>query len=260
MASPVQPSLQKGAFSCPHCGAYTTQHWHKLRSQELKNGDFPARYSATLHDAVSGDRELDDEAKKPFLEWLKNLKSGFVFFEREGGEYFETKVYNLNLSSCYHCHKVAVWVGERVVFPDSKVAISPNADLPHDILKDFEEASAIANQSPRGAAALLRLCIQKLCIHLGEKGKKIDDDIGSMVKKGLNPLVQQALDIVRVIGNEAVHPGSIDLNDDRETALQLFELVNAIVDQMITHPKAVKELYAKLPESKRKAIEARDKS
>jgi hypothetical protein len=79
-----------------------------------------------------------------------------------------------------------------------------------------------------------------------------------LVKKGLNPLVQQSLDIVRVIGNEAVHPGVIDLKDDRDTALRLFELVNAIVEQMISHPKAVNEMYARLPEAKRKAIKARD--
>jgi hypothetical protein len=114
--------------------------------------------------------------------------------------------------------------------------------------------------SPRGAAALLRLCIQKLCAFLGQKGRNIDDDIGSLVQKGLNPLVQKSLDIVRVIGNEAVHPGVIDLNDDRDTANKLFDLVNAIADQMITHPKTVRMLYEKLPENKRKAIENRNKA
>jgi hypothetical protein len=63
---------------------------------------------------------------------------------------------------------------------------------------------------------------------------------------------------VRVIVNEAVHPGVIDLNDDKDTAAQLFTLVNSIADQMISHPKAVKEMYGKLPEAKRKAIEQRN--
>jgi hypothetical protein len=62
-----------------------------------------------------------------------------------------------------------------------------------------------------------------------------------------------------VIGNEAVHPGVIDLKDDLDTANRLFDLVNSIADQTISHPKAVKEMYAKLPENKRKAIEQRDK-
>jgi hypothetical protein len=34
--------------------------------------------------------------------------------------------------------------------------------------------------------------------------------------------------------------------------------VNIITEQMISNPKHVKELYDKLPESKRKAIEERD--
>jgi hypothetical protein len=105
---------------------------------------------------------------------------------------------------------------------------------------------------------VLRLCIQKLCKHLGEKGENLDDDIGNLVKKGLNPLVQKSLDVVRVIGNEAVPPGVIDPKDDRDTALQLLKFVNAIAVQMISLPKNVETLYQKLPERKRKAIEVKD--
>jgi hypothetical protein len=104
----------------------------------------------------------------------------------------------------------------------------------------------------------MRLVIQKLCAYLGEKGRNIDDDIASLVRKGLNPLVQRSLDIVRVVGNEAVHPGTIDLTDDRNTALQLLGLVNAIAEQMISHPKAVKEMYNALPSAKLEAIQRRD--
>ena len=66
------------------------------------------------------------------------------------------------------------------------------------------------------------------------------------------------MDIVRVIGGQAVHPGVIELNDNRDIADQLFGLINAIADQMVTHPKNVKAFYAKLPETKKKAIEDRN--
>jgi hypothetical protein len=61
-----------------------------------------------------------------------------------------------------------------------------------------------------------------------------------------------------VIGNEAVHPGTLDLKDDLDTATKLFGLVNITAEQMISNPKHVKEIYAKLPESKRNAIDKRD--
>ena len=61
-----------------------------------------------------------------------------------------------------------------------------------------------------------------------------------------------------VIGNEAVHPGQIDLRDDVATAEELFALVNIIADAMISQPKHIEAMYARLPEGKRAAIERRD--
>ncbi len=131
--------------------------------------------------------------------------------------------------------------------------------MPDDIKADYEEARDILSQSPRGAAALLRLCIQKLCKHLGKPGTNINDDIGALVKDGLSPKVQKSLDIVRVVGNNAVHPGQIDLRDDLQTANMLFGLVNLIADVMITQPKHVDELFnSVVPDSQKDAIARRD--
>lgn len=96
--------------------------------------------------------------------------------------------------------------------------------------------------------------------YLGEQGKRIDDDIASLVKKGLRIEIQQALDSVRVIGNESVHPGEIDLRDDPDTANALFGLVNVIVEDRISQPKKISEIYSGLPANKSlKRIEDRDK-
>lgn len=162
---------------------------------------------------------------------------------------------------CSRCEKFSTWIDEKLIFPSAVTAPSPNPDIPDDIKVDYEEARSILSGSPRGAAALLRLAIQKLCKHLGEKGKDINDDIASLVSKGLSPKVQQALDIVRVVGNNAVHPGQIDLKDDTETANRLFGLVNLIADVMITQPKHIEEMYKSvIPKGKRDAIDKRDGS
>lgn len=162
-------------------------------------------------------------------------------------------------SLCEHCDQFVLWHQNNMVFPNRGNAPIPNPDMPADVKKDYEEAATISSLSPRGAAALLRLSIQKLCKHLGENGKNINDDITSLIKKGLSSKIQQALDIVRVVGNNAVHPGQLDLRDDIDTANNIFGLVNLITEVMITQPKHVENMYSTLvPEAQKKAIKKRN--
>lgn len=161
-------------------------------------------------------------------------------------------------SVCAHCGQACYWLDGRLLHPRGG-GPPPNPDLGPEIVDDYDEARRIVNDSSRGAAALLRLCIQKLMVQLGEKGENLNNDIASLVEKGLPVEIQQALDIVRVIGNNAVHPGELDIRDDLDTAMSLFGLVNQIAESMISQPKKIQELYKGLPESQRKAIEKRDK-
>lgn len=157
------------------------------------------------------------------------------------------------------CYKKCLWINEKMTIPDQEGISYPNEDLLSDIKEDYLEARSIISKSPRGSAALLRLAIQKLCKQLGEPGQDINTDIGNLVKKGLRPSIQKALDIVRVTGNNAVHPGAIDLKDSREIALKLFDLVNLIADVMISEPKRIAELYdSVIPENGKQSIEKRD--
>jgi len=167
-------------------------------------------------------------------------------------------VEGFNLVKCQRCDQWSVWHNGKILFPGSYSAPAPNPDLPDDCKVDFEEARAILSKSPRGAGALLRLCIEKLCNHLLGEEMKPNAAIGELVKRGLNPKIQRSLDSVRVIGNEAVHPGVMDLSDDPETVGKLFKLVNIITETMITHEKEVDEIYGLLPPEKRNGIENRD--
>lgn len=146
-----------------------------------------------------------------------------------------------------------------MVFPLEITVDWPNSDLPEEVQQDYLEAANILNHSPRGAAALLRLAIEKLVNWIEDNGKNLDSKIGNLVRLGLNSKIQKALDMVRVIGNNAVHPGQIDLTDDSDTAQRLFKLVNIIADWMITQPKEVSELYENLlPEGQKEYIKQRD--
>ena len=87
-------------------------------------------------------------------------------------------------SICEHCGNFAIWHFDKMVYPNRGSAPLPNPDMPEEVKQDYEEAAGISTLSPRGAAALLRLAIQKLCIHLGGKGHNLNDDIAELVTNG----------------------------------------------------------------------------
>ncbi len=261
MSRKVHPAtITSHSFDCLHCGAFTTQSWFELYGAFVTSTEkIPDRWKAEHRETVAADPDLTREQKECYLAQINEELSNNIYFAGKQASSYVRPVGNLHGSQCYACQKITVWVGDSPSHPSAKFDIPPNQDLPDDITCDFEEARSIVDVSPRGAAALLRLCIQKLCKFLGEEGANIDRDIASLVKKGLHPIIQRSLDIVRVIGNESVHPGELNISDDRETAVKLFYLVNSIAEQMISHPKTVNELYEQLPAAKRQGIEARDK-
>jgi hypothetical protein len=154
---------------------------------------------------------------------------------------------SLTLSQCSNCEKHAVWINEKLKYPVSSTAPLPLEDTPKEIKTDFLEARSIVDISPKSAAALLRLAMQKLIWHLGEGGEAIDEGIENLKKKGLDIKFQRALDSVRMTGEGAVPPGQIDPQDDTRVALLLFELLNLIVDALIAQPKKVDEILGRIP-------------
>lgn len=173
---------------------------------------------------------------------------------------------------CAHCEQYSFWrvtqiapngfIAEEgeMLYPDFGSAPLPAEDMPEDVKKDYQEAARIFIKSPRGAAALLRLGLQKLCIHLGEEGKNINADIRSLVmKRKLSGVAIKVADTLRITGNNAVHPGQISDEDFDNLAGNMFGLLNAIVEETITKPKTWNNYYEQLPENARNAAEAQDK-
>lgn len=161
---------------------------------------------------------------------------------------------------CSHCNGYTVWAGNEMVYPGASPAPLPTDDMPEDVREDYNEARQVVNDSPRAAAALLRLAMEKLARELtGDENRSLNNMIGDLVEDGeIDERVQMALDSVRVVGNESVHPGKLDMRDDRDTALRLFDLVNDVVEITIARENRIKSAYGDIPEETKEWIENRD--
>lgn len=134
----------------------------------------------------------------------------------------------------------------------------PNPDMPDACKEIYNEAALVFAYSRRAAAALLRLCLQKLLTEAGISGNSIDKQIQNLIKSGEDPSNVLYMDICRILGNESVHPGTINLNEDTDTAAVLFMFINMATSRLFTAKRQINEIYQKLPSGVRKALEDRN--
>lgn len=220
MTNNTPPAHRLSSFNCPVCGAFSHQTW--TYAIKVNNEPIPK---------------------------TRNI-----------GYDHRNYAKNVEFATCTHCDNNSIWKDSKMVYPNSGMASLPNRDMPEDVKIDYLEAREIISKSPKGAAALLRLAVQKLCKHLGEEGQNLNTDIKNLVQKGLPEKMQKALDSVRVIGNNAVHPGQINVDDNPDTAIKLFAFINVICDIMITQPNQIDEFYnLNIPDDYKEAINKRDR-
>lgn len=241
------PKLGKSNFQCPHCKVVSQQDWFDKRNattvvQNIVNNTF-LNYRSSI-------RDYHQEAIVKFLNRFYQEN------EKQLPNFIPSK---FSISTCLTCSDISIWVEAKLVYPKQIAIEPPNQDMSEEIQNLYNEALSIAMDSPKGATALLRLALQLLLKQLGKSGKNINNDIKELVSEGLSPKIQQALDLLRVVGNNAVHPGQIDLSDDNEIAIKLFHILNFIANEMITKPKELEFLYSSIiPDDTKQHIKDRD--
>jgi hypothetical protein len=135
----------------------------------------------------------------------------------------------------------------------------PIDGCPKQIKTIYDEAREIFPRSPRASAALLRLAIQLICVEKGLPGENLNSDIGALVKTGLPIQIQQSLDLLRVVGNNAVHPGQIVIEGNTDHIEKFFGIVNLVVDNLIVQPAKVEAMFGTLvPPAQQQQIAKRD--
>jgi hypothetical protein len=247
MSKEIQFGAEKSI--CPHCGVVSQQNWFMEHWASEVAVEILDNY---YYNYRKGIRDYAQEYIEKFLVGGKKVMLN------ELDKFIPSR---FAVSTCISCSDIALWIDEEIVFPRKMQIDEPNDDLNDEIKAIYSEAAQILLQSPKGAAALLRLALQRLLLQLGKEGKNINNDIKSLVSEGLSPTIQQALDIMRVVGNNAVHPGQIDFEDNKNVALQLFKILNLIAYEMITKPNEMAKLYEDIiPEETKEHIRQRDET
>jgi hypothetical protein len=233
----VEPKLGAEFFSCPHCNAVAHQDWYSLFLKPENATEVVVLTLEALMLAKGSERD----------QFLQHLKDNVLAYEyQEHPRNLKVKLLNLHVSRCYNCKGFTVWVRDRLVFPvrgDEPAEIVVEGEFEEveehveedgedeEVSEDFEEAAAILNKFPRGAAALTRVCIQNMMPLLEQTGKNLDENISSLVRKGLEVEIQQAMDVLQVVRKSPLQTTDFDLKEENETAKQFFNSLERILER-----------------------------
>lgn len=119
------------------------------------------------------------------------------------------------------------------LIPDSTAKVFPDY-IPAPIRADYEEASLIADASPKAAATLARRCLQGMIRDFhGVCKKRLVDEIDAINDK-VDPLTWDAIDAVRRLGNIGAHMEqdvNVIIDIEPGEARQLIALVETLIDE-----------------------------
>jgi hypothetical protein len=232
----IEPKLGAESFSCPHCNAVAHHDWFSLF---LKPEDDPTEIIVhTLEAAMLA-------KNKENYELIKDLKHNVLTYEyQEPPRTLKVKLVNLYVSRCYSCRGFAIWVRDQLVFPiregrsdiiggDFKEIIEGNSKKAEEVktADDIEEAKAIVNRFPDGAAALIRVCIRKMMPLLEQSGKNLDDNIFSLVHKGLEVEIRQSMGLRHVPRQNPLRPPQFH-EEGSEPATKMFDSLKEILKRL----------------------------
>ena len=187
-------------------------------------------------------------------------QQSYKLLQQRGIQYYDVPN-DAKITFCYSCKKSSFWIDRQMVYP--KLVTQPIAhyDMPENVKELYNEARLVCELSPRSAATLLRVSLERLVEYLGFKTGNLNQRISNLKSKGLSEKIINSLDIVRIYGNDGAHNNEMNMDgkDSSEIVNKLFWLVNVIVEKVITEPKVIDGIYLQLPETKKDAIGNRDR-
>jgi hypothetical protein len=243
----VAPSIDQLSFDCPHCQALARQFWFSVHADPLKADEKPSRQTSETLTALKVD-DGDERERDRKLRWAERTASGRPLLEVHR-EFRSRNVQNVSISYCFSCNEIGLWVGDQLVWP--VVVASPELkklEILAELSGDKGTMIEPLNASPRGAAALLHLAVEKLCLELGVGTYEPRPALAPAIQEEVDARVQNVLDAVKIIQDSSPPIEQNGLRDDRATADALPGFVNLICEKLIIEPRHLRALYTKVRE------------
>ena len=173
-------------------------------------------------------------------------------------ESFDSSVYllsNFHAIQCQSCEAYSIFNDKEMIYPLNSDVPVPCEDMPNNIIEIYNEAKKVLVISPKSACALLRLALENLMDYLKVDGKNLKEKICKYCDEyHVDESLKKSFHILRIVGNEAVHPGTINIDDNEDIARSLFGILNYIVDETITRKNKIDKIFDDLPKNKTKDI------
>jgi hypothetical protein len=233
MAKDFTPDISKSIWTCPYCQATVQQFDLGIVIQFTSS--FPHQpYYETLFNGTQC-----SHCARVMIWHIDSSESGFLQRQNQ---------------KLYLQHTDSGSIKAKIIYPETRsIGESPNEDIPPEIQKIYEEARAVAPHSLRAANALLRTVLEKMVIGNGGEGAKLYHKIKNLADKNvITGQWAETLQNVRILGNEAAHPGEINFDEEVDAAFtnSIFSCINAFAQQTYTRKREDAELAKKAAELK----------
>ncbi|MEH6990879.1 DUF4145 domain-containing protein [Cytobacillus firmus] len=236
----IQPIFKREIFTCPYCKKDGKQNWIHLK------------------DKLDKDTKIDNVKIGTILAMpvLGSVVAGSVLSKNKISYKMLSQ---LSFSVCAGCAGYIIWKDGNRLYPKEITLPEPSKYMLKDAAEIYEEARLIFELSPRSSSALLRLSLEIILRNiLNEYNKTLNQMIGQLAIEDIDEHTKKGLDIIRYHGNQCIHTGEINLEENKDSVESLFTLVNYIVDDLIGKKQKIDEQYSKIPHAVRKAISKRD--
>jgi hypothetical protein len=116
----IEPAFNLTKFTCPNCHELSEQAWFNTYANQISNAEgVPLRIAGADLERLSRNPQFPADVREQKIEYWNKVNNGEVFLDRWAPVQTDVFVAGMELSVCHQCLKSAIWLGGKMVYPQS---------------------------------------------------------------------------------------------------------------------------------------------